>query len=67
MGHEEIHIAYQGGPFCITEDGWALDRCNDCGILIPYTDQLCGPCYKLEWEANEWEAMHPGWRCPPRE
>ncbi len=54
-------------PFVFDEDGWPLDRCNECGILVVWTDELCGPCYDLEQREREWEAMHPEARCPPRE
>ena len=41
--------------------------CNDCGLPCLKGDELCGACYEKERRAEEWEAMHPEWRCPPRE
>lgn len=41
--------------------------CNDCGVPCPQGDELCGPCYENARRAEESEAMHPEWRCPPRE
>ncbi len=55
-------------PFCFDpEDGTPLNRCNDCGVLVLHSDELCGPCYEDEYRAKEWDAMHPELRCPPRE
>ena len=42
-------------------------RCNDCGLPCLEGDELCGWCYEKQARAEEEEAMHPEWRCPPRE
>jgi len=54
-------------PFCFEEDGTPLNRCNDCGVLVIQGDELCGHCYEEQRRAEEWDAMHPELRCPPRE
>ncbi len=55
-------------PFCFDpEDGTPLNRCNECGVLVLHSDELCGACYEDEYRAKEWDAMHPELRCPPRE
>lgn len=41
--------------------------CNDCGLPCLKGDELCGPCYEKQCRDEESEAMHPEWRCPPRE
>lgn len=41
--------------------------CNDCGLPCLKGDELCGPCFEKQSRAEEWEAMHPENRCPPRE
>jgi uncharacterized OB-fold protein len=55
-------------PFCFAEEPEiALDRCNECGVLVLYGDELCGPCHEQRMREEEWDAMHPELRCPPRE
>jgi len=41
--------------------------CNDCGAPIPEGDQLCNSCFEQLIDEEEWEALHPELRCPPRE
>ena len=41
--------------------------CNDCGLPCLKGDELCGPCYEKHVIAEREEAIHPEWRCPPRE
>jgi hypothetical protein len=31
-------------PFCFDEDGYPLEQCNECGLLVPLGNDLCGPC-----------------------
>lgn len=41
--------------------------CNECGVGIPYGDELCAKCAKEEYERDEYGRMHPEERCPTRE
>lgn len=47
------------------EEGVALDRCNDCGVLTYVGDELCGRCAKKQDDRDFWESLEE--RCPPRE
>jgi RNA polymerase subunit RPABC4/transcription elongation factor Spt4 len=47
--------------------GETLESCNDCDMLVFVGEELCGSCYEDQMRAEEWEAMHPEHRCPPRE
>lgn len=31
-------------PFCFDQDGYPLEQCNECGVLIPQGNTLCGGC-----------------------
>ncbi len=44
-----------------------LAPCNGCGTPTLKSNVLCGPCYEAERQREEWEALHPETRCPPRE
>jgi hypothetical protein len=48
-------------------DDLELAPCNDCGLPTLATNELCGSCYEEQLRSEEWEAMHPEARCPPRE
>lgn len=47
------------------EQGIALDRCNDCGVLVYVGDELCGACFKQQIDCEFWESLEERW--PPRE
>ncbi len=49
------------------ESGYTLAPCNECGKLVPQENELCCECGDKLIREQEEEAMHPEWRCPPRE
>lgn len=49
------------------ETGYTVAPCNDCGRLTFVENLLCGPCYQEQLDKEEWEMLHPEFRCPPRE
>ncbi len=30
--------------FCFDEDGYPMEQCDDCGVLVPMGNELCGHC-----------------------
>lgn len=53
-------------PTFTEEDGWPIDRCNECGVIVLYDDLLCGPCLQKEIDQDLWDQLTEV-RCPPRE
>jgi len=51
---QPVQQSQQQLPFAFSEDGWPLEQCNECGVLVLFGDELCGHCLSQE----EWEALH---------
>ena len=65
----EQQIVPREPPFWPTysdEAQYFVDRCNECGVIVLYEDELCGPCLREAVDREYYEQLTEE-RCPPRE
>jgi hypothetical protein len=54
-------------PTFAEDDGWPIDRCNECGVIVLFDDLLCHRCLQREIDEGFWDQLGSEERCPRRE